>query len=159
EEPLGLVRAQGLEEPAGERLGAPIQLRALGAARLREPDVPYSAVPRGRLDHHEAVLFQRAQHPAQVPGVEGKASAQLAELRPFLTDLPEEARFSERTVASQEGVAEHPHALRDRTGEAATLVDGGHGIHSLILVREVAADQPYVQSRTGPGRTTSSGAH
>ncbi len=83
----------------------------------------------------KAFRCERLDEATQVPGIEAKPGAQVAEVCPPGTDLEEHARLAQGSIAAQEVIVQRPGSLGDEAIEAADLrrLLGGH---CLTLVRQ-----------------------
>ena len=92
-------------------------LRPFGVSRGR----PHASVGIPGSDDHEPVALERAQHSAQVAGVEVQAATQRPHLTVAPADLPEHSRLAERPAPPEVGVVQRAHPLGHGAIEAPNL--------------------------------------
>ncbi len=128
------VLVERLEHRQGQRVRQPVELGALGRARLAQASTPHPAVARSGLDDDQPRGLERAQQPARIPGIHAQPAAELAHLGAVGADLPQHARLSDGPAATEELLVERAHALGDHA------IEGAHArhhraAHSLTIVR------------------------
>ena len=123
DEPLALAGGERREQRLGDGVAAAVELAQLGEAvggRARDAHAP--VLLAGRHGDHPVGL-ERAQQPAQVPGVEPQPRPQRPHLAAAGADLPQHARLAQRPVEPGEVVVERADPRRHRPVEAAHLLD------------------------------------
>ena len=113
QQPRTLRIAERREERPRELVAQPIEQRPLGPTRVREPCGANAPVVRVLLDQGQAGLLERAQDPAEVPGVEVEKAPERPHLCGLGADLPEHSCFAERPLARHELIVEGADALGD----------------------------------------------
>ena len=79
---------------------------------------PGALVVRGWRDFCQPLPFQRAQEPAQIPGIETKARAKSLHVDAVGANFEKNARFAQRSVTAEIAVVEGADGLADGAVEA-----------------------------------------
>ena len=89
----------------------------------RQHRPPHPAVVGGALRIHQALRFERTEHPAEIARIQRQPRAQIAQIRACPADLEQQPRFAERPAAAEIVVRQHADPLRNGPVEAADLLN------------------------------------
>ena len=107
----------------GDVVGSTVEPAPLATTDCGQVDDALTAIGWIRRDRDDVVLLELAKQPAEVAGVEAKATSQVGNSRAFCSDLEQQPRRAEGTTGIEVGLGEHADALRVATVEPAKRRD------------------------------------
>jgi hypothetical protein len=115
--------AEWRQHSPSEGVGSLVELAALGEAALGQDCAPDPAVVWVDANGYQPLFFEQPQETADVSGIEAEASSKISDVSAVQADLPQQARFAERTRAAKKMILERANSLGNGSIEATDLLD------------------------------------